>query len=241
MPKGDYDSYLIGRSLRGAPSRRWANASKRELADVPTKREDLQHFAEESNSPVAARLWNDRLIGYSKQGEIEIDADKVKTAAAAVDRRGVTAREYGEEVSGVKYAGAARGQELTDSQAIGILDRDYQTRAAAILLAADLGKVKLTDAQRANLKAQRDGKYSDFVNAPTKADKDKDGHVSGRNRDDGRYDANRREFIENVASQRGAARKKRKAIPVKPVYKSWPDVGLSDTSWLEGARDEAAR
>jgi len=148
----------------------WANWRRRygqyqQATDpaLPTHHKDLDRFAETSKGPVNRALFDQGLIEYNNQGQFVVNRSEVQAQAReyvkytqdATYSRDYLVSSYQEVTPGAEHinkAAAERG-----------LNKHEAAKAKAILLAADLGKVNLTDAQRTRLQTVAEGGYLDLV------------------------------------------------------------------------------
>lgn len=148
----------------------WANWNTRSQSgrgrdlELPTNREELGKFAETSPGPVANKLFEEKVIQYNDKGEVVVNRAVVESRARrfveetrdATYSKNYVVRSYQEEAH-------ERGETLTERQAENAYNREQAARARAILLAAQIGKVRLTEAQERRLEETSRGKYLELI------------------------------------------------------------------------------
>lgn len=205
------------RKQRPIDSRR----AETDVASVDTQSE-FTAFAERNSGPIAHHLFDQDLIEYDDRGELAVKKEKVKEAAEQQIREiraAVDARE--QIVQYEKEAAANAGQILTTKSAEARINRREAARAQAILLAAKIGKVKLTEAQERRLNIVAQGQYLDHVYSQYKSGdrgtalgvKHERG-IGNMYRTEADREEQQRHFMQNVMSGR---RKQRKATVKQPA------------------------
>jgi hypothetical protein len=148
----------------------WANWSARQQSgrgrdlELPTNKDELEKFAENSPGPVANKLFEEKVIQYNDKGEIVVNKAVVQSRAKRFveDSRDAT---YNKDyvVRATQEEARERGENLTKRQAENSYNRDQAARAKAILVAAQVGRVRLTEAQERRLKETAEGNYLTLV------------------------------------------------------------------------------
>jgi hypothetical protein len=192
----------------------WANWSARQRSgrardrELPTNREELEQFAENSPGPVANKLFEEKVIKYNDKGEIVVDRAVVEARAKRFveDSRDATySKDY--VVRAYQEEARERGETLTTRQAENAYNREQAARARAILVAAEVGKVKLTEAQERRLKETSEGNYLRLVYNQYKSGergtvigvKDKNARGRSTSEEASRFrDFRREEFLRNI-------------------------------------------
>lgn len=201
MSKSDWESYKRGRTLRGAPERSWRESVAPK--SIPTTKAGIAQYTDQGGSSVVAHQMYESGMAdftYTDQGDpdVKIHPDKVKGNAAhfVEDARRT---DVAEAADYYQESASASGRPITRRQATNKLNREKEVEARAILLAADAGKVKLTETQRDYLEQARDGKYAAVTG--NQLGKRTTGVSTGKGRDL-RLDtmAKRRELAENTMS-----------------------------------------
>jgi hypothetical protein len=117
----------------------------------------LGHFAETSNGPVARSLWDQGLVDYNNQGQIVVNKEATKEAAAALvaeTRDASLPRDYI-----VASYRDLRGVEGSDRRVENRINAEMSDKARAIQIAAQVGGVRFTEAQSRYLQDVSAGKY----------------------------------------------------------------------------------
>lgn len=128
--------------------------------------ESLTTFVENSNGPLAQALndFERPLVGYDNRGQLIVRRENVRDAARLFvsDSQNF---QYGRDylVSLAQQQAANNGVTLTIDQTERLINQQYATQARAIQLTANVGDVRLTDAQRNRLQRAVDGGYLDMV------------------------------------------------------------------------------
>lgn len=127
---------------------------------LPTDREGLEQFAEsDRQGPVARELWNQELVEYNDKAQIVVNRSEVQAQARSFVKDTQDAsypRDYLVKLYKEQTPGA---QQINDAAAEQGLNRHYAAKAKAILTAAEVGKVQLTESQRERLQRAADGEY----------------------------------------------------------------------------------
>jgi hypothetical protein len=144
--------------------RRYGKGERAKDNPEPASAAELTEFAETSKGPIRRQLFNLALIDYSAEtGEIEVNTAEVKAQAReyvkytqdASNARGYLVQAYRDVTPGA--------EQLSEKAAEAGLNRHEAAKAKAILLAARVGRVKLTDAQLERLGRVAKGEYLDLV------------------------------------------------------------------------------
>jgi len=130
---------------------------------LPAHERDLERFAEKSRGPINRALFDQGLVEYNNQGQMVVNRSEVAAQAReyvkytqdATYSRDYLVSSYQEVTPGAEHINKAVAERG--------LNKHEAARAKAILLAADLGKVNLTDAQQQRLKTVANGGYLDLV------------------------------------------------------------------------------
>jgi hypothetical protein len=130
---------------------------------LPKRPEELEQFAETSRGPVNRALFDQGLIEYSEQGQIVVNRSEVQAQARGYVKYTQDAT-YSRDYLVSSYREATPGADkINKAAAERGLNKHEAAKAKAILLAADLGKVNLTDAQRQRLERVAAGDYLNLV------------------------------------------------------------------------------
>lgn len=132
----------------------------KDKGDPGTTEASLGTFAETSNGPVAAQLWDRGLIGYDAQGNVRVRKEAVRSEVESIKREVVSAREYSKEEL-YKQASSATG--LPPRQAVNAEARTMQARVKAVYAAAKAGDVKISPADKRVLNGLERGQYVETI------------------------------------------------------------------------------
>lgn len=122
-------------------------------------RQKLEHFAENSQHPVATHLWSKDMVEYHPSGKLVVNPENTKAAAAALMRDTRDAQMPRDWTRGAyRDLNHAEGDDKTIEAGI---NTDKANEAKAVLLASHVGNVKLTDAQHNYMTDVAKGKYLD--------------------------------------------------------------------------------
>jgi hypothetical protein len=126
-------------------------------ADRETHRQQLQQFAETSKNRVANHLWDHELIAYNDQAQVVVNADKTRASAKSLmddTRDAQYPRKY--LVEGARDLYGIQGDDKAVESRI---NREKAAHAQAVIVAAHVGDVKLTDAQTRYMHSVAQGNY----------------------------------------------------------------------------------
>lgn len=165
MSKADYDAYLNSRVLRGLPPRKWGYTKKGfDASALPKDETEYDAFFWANQSPVV--VYSEQVSDFDSEGRRVVVPDKVREAA----REFVKDTQYAKEeweiqewISSYQTSGALNSRARSEDGAIKKLNREKAAQAQAILTAAEVGKVKLTDPQRQRLERAASGEYYQMV------------------------------------------------------------------------------
>lgn len=151
-----YDAFLEENSVQRLRDDRAA-------ADKIKNKNDLEKFANKEGGAVQLELWENKLIDLNDNFEIEVKPDKVKARAAELVK-GVTELRYNPYDYWRKSV-TEEGKELgvSEKQALNLENRESQVQARAVLLAARVGKVKISPYETGVLKKLAYGRVEDVV------------------------------------------------------------------------------
>ena len=108
---------------------------------------------------MARALWDQELIDYDEHGKVVVNRNQVQAEAREFVRDTQDAS-YPKDYIIKSYKDTTPGAEhISDQAAEGRVNRYYADKAQAVLTVAQIGNVKLTDAQRERLQGVADGKY----------------------------------------------------------------------------------
>jgi hypothetical protein len=187
--------------------------------ELPKDRESLERFAEsDRQGPVARELWNQELVEYNDKAEIVVNQSEVQAQARSIAKDTQDAsypREYIVKLYKEQTPGA---ENLNTQDAERAVNRHYAAKAQAVLTAAEVGKVKLTDAQRERLQRVANGEYLNVKYSQYKSgDRGtlvgvKKEVLKARSQDArAMADERRRDFYENVYKHGGGRKRKKTA------------------------------
>ncbi len=160
---------LAGKALETDEQRKWFFANNPEFAsqgtmpsmdaggDDESHRQALETFAEANKHSVAKHLWNHDMVEYSKEGKLVVNPENTKAAAAALvrDTKDATvSKDY--LISGSR---SLNGYSGSDQDVARSINRDKSQHAQAVLMAAHVGDVKLTDSQNRTMQSLAKGNY----------------------------------------------------------------------------------
>lgn len=133
---------------------------------LPQTKNEITGFVEQSKGPVAEALFAEDLITYSEGGVIAVKPERVAQRAkdyvvetqlsAQTSKRSI----IDAETRNLERLGVTG---VTDKVAINSINRQEATKAKAILTAAQVGGVKLTEAQQERLRRAAGGRFLDLV------------------------------------------------------------------------------
>lgn len=135
----------------------------RRAAERIKNKKDLEKFANKQGGAIQLELWDNKLVDLNDNFEIEVNQDKVKARANELVK-GVTELRYNPHDYWRKSL-AEEGKELgvSERQAINLENRESQVQARAVLLAARVGKVKISPYETGVLKKLAYGRVEDVV------------------------------------------------------------------------------
>lgn len=168
-----YDEFLEDNSIQYLKDDRRA-------AERIKDKNDLEKFASKQGGAIQLELWDKKLIDLNDNFEVEVKADKVKERATELVK-GVTDLRYNPYDYWRKSLGEeGRALGVSEKQAIDLENRESQVQARAVLLAARVGKVKISPYETGVLKKLAYGRVEDVVWGERELNTGKRQHERGR-------------------------------------------------------------
>lgn len=137
-----------------------AEINSKDKGDPGTTEASLGEFAENSNGPVSAQLWERGLIGYDSEGNVKVRKEAVRAEVEAIKAEVISAREYPKEQL---YQQAADATGLPAKQAINAEGRTMQARVKAVYAAAKAGGVTISPSDKRVLNSLEQGRYVETI------------------------------------------------------------------------------
>lgn len=125
-------------------------------ADTISSRRELERYADSSGSPVASQLWERELIRYDANGDIVVNPSKVSREVQSLKQEVILSREYDLDEYEKE---AARAYNTTPKKALNQQSRELAARAAAVQLAARVGNVEISAADKRTVNALSKGEF----------------------------------------------------------------------------------
>lgn len=154
----------MGRGSKRSRTQRYREQRFRESREAAGyTQESFSDFVEknEKKSRLARQVWEHELVEYNQQAELVINKEKTKSAAADLVKETQDAG-YSRDYLVSTYESAS-GRKLNQRAAEDRINHEQAIRARAILVTSEVGKVKLTEAQKERLHKVERGGYLELI------------------------------------------------------------------------------